>query len=94
MQSHKDQGFAIDEAELQQLSKDISEIKDSINIERDNLKTANDERIIAANKLMLERQNIPITEENLMLLSQKLKKQQAATDLSKSMNRLMMTGGM
>ena len=94
MQSFKAQGFVIDEAELQQLSKDISEIKDSINIERDNLKTANDERIIAANKLMLERQNIPITEENLMLLSQKLKKQQAATDLSKSMNRLMMTGGM
>ena len=94
MQSFKDQGFAIDEVELQQLSKDISEIKDSITIERDNLKTANDERTIAANKLMLERQNIPVTEENLMLLSQKLKKQQAATDLSKSMNRLMMTGGM
>jgi len=94
MQSFKDQGFAIDEVELQQLSKDISEIKDSITIERDNLKTANDERTIAANKLMLERQNIPVTEENLMLLSEKLKEQQAATDVSKSMNRLMMTGGM
>ena len=94
MQSFKDQGFAIDEVELQQLSKDISEIKDSITIERDNLKTANDERTIAANKLMLERQNIPVTEENLMLLSEKLKEQQSATDLSKSMNRLMMTGGM
>ena len=94
MQSFKDQGFAIDEVELQQLSKDISEIKDSIIIERDNLKTSNDERTIAANKLMLERQNIPVTEENLMLLSEKLKEQQAATDVSKSMNRLMMTGGM
>ena len=94
MQSFKEQGFAIDEVELQQLSKDILDIKDSINIERDNLKTANDERTIAANKLMLERQNIPVTEENLMLLSEKLKEQQAATDVSKSMNRLMMTGGM
>lgn len=94
MQSFKDQGFAIDEVELQQLSKDILDIKDSINIERDNLKTSNDERTIAANKLMLERQNIPVTEENLMLLSEKLKEQQAATDVSKSMNRLMMTGGM
>ena len=94
IQSQKDQGFAIDEVELQQLSKDISEIKDSITIERDNLKTANDERTIAANKLILERQNIPVTEENLMLLSEKLKKQQASTDVSKSINRLMLTGGM
>ena len=51
MQSHKDQGFVIDEAELQQLSKDISEIKDSINIERDNLNTANDERTTAVIQL-------------------------------------------
>ena len=94
MQSFKDQGFAIDEAELQQLSQEIAEIKDSINVERGNLKTSNDERTLAANKLMLERQNIPITEENLMLLSEKLRKQQESSDISKNINRLMLTGGM
>jgi len=94
LKSNKDQGFVIDEVELQQLSDDITAIKDSINVERDNLNTANDERALAANKLLLERQNIPVTEENLMLLSEKLKEQKAATDVSKSMNRLMMTGGM
>ena len=94
MQSFKDQGFAIDESELQQLSQEIAEIKDSINVERGNLKTSNDERTLAANKLMLERQNIPITEENLMLLSEKLRKQQESSDISKNINRLMLTGGM
>tara|TARA_R100000315_G_C5231600_1_gene142643 strand:+ start:975 stop:2210 length:1236 start_codon:yes stop_codon:yes gene_type:complete len=94
LKSNKDQGFVIDEVELQQLSDDITAIKDSINVERDNLNTANDERALAANKLLLERQNIPVTEENLMLLSEKLKEQQAATDVSKSINRLMLTGGM
>ena len=94
LKSNKDRGFVIDEVELQQLADDITAIKDSINIERDNLNTANDERALAANKLLLERQNIPVTEENLMLLSEKLKEQQAATDVSKSINRLMLTGGM
>ena len=94
LKSNKDRGFVIDEVELQQLADDITSIKDSINIERDNLNTANDERALAANKLLLERQNIPVTEENLMLLSEKLKEQQAATDVSKSINRLMLTGGM
>ena len=94
LKSNKDQGFVIDEVELQQLADDITAIKDSINVERDNLNTANDERALAANKLLLERQNIPVTEENLMLLSEKLKEQQAATDVSKSINRLMLTGGM
>ena len=56
----------------------VEAIKDSINVERDNLNTANDERTLAANKLLLERQNIPVTEENLMLLSEKLKEQKAA----------------
>jgi len=75
MKINKEEGYTIDESELQKLADHIQSIKDALNISKEDLKTANDERTVIANQITLQKRGVLDTEENLELLSKELEEQ-------------------
>lgn len=93
MKSHQEAGFAIDTVDFENLNQKIEDAKVKINASGVRMEDLTQQRKILATTTMLERQGIPVTEENIQLAMEKMAKQKETTAQKMLINQYRMITG-